>query len=217
VGLRDEFEKIRNGLHLSLVELGRAGDAQSSELSQRKWIKLTYLDDSTGHSVDYYLNTETGDIRWQPPLLDITKTLSRAFSSNESLGDASPPTPAEIATELNEFHEAVRKFQDATGTVDITTKGPQSKESSGLYEHGHSDRISAQLLQTDEEAKPSPRPKVDELPKNVAFASTSGDLSEDDVKNVMQYKTGGDGSNSQFIKYSSRPWSIYKQASSIVV
>ncbi|KAF4712975.1 pumilio domain member 4 [Perkinsus olseni] len=132
VGLRDEFEKIRNGLHLSLVELGRAGDAQSSELSQRKWIKLTYLDDSTGHSVDYYLNTETGDIRWQPPLLDITKTLSRAFSSNESLGDAPPPTPAEIAAELNEFHEAVRKFQDATGTVDITTKGPQSKESSGL-------------------------------------------------------------------------------------
>ncbi|KAF4700730.1 hypothetical protein FOZ62_006689, partial [Perkinsus olseni] len=199
------------------VELGRAGDAQSSELSQRKWIKLTYLDDSTGHSVDYYLNTETGDIRWQPPLLDITKTLSRAFSSNESLGDAPPPTPAEIATELNEFHEAVRKFQDATGTVDITTKGPQSKESSGLYKHGHSDRISAQLLQTEGEAKPSPPPKVDELPKNVAFASTSGDLSEDDVKNVKQDKTGGDGSNSQFIKYSSRPWSIYKQASSIVV
>ncbi|KAF4714910.1 hypothetical protein FOZ62_011337, partial [Perkinsus olseni] len=111
------------------------------------------------HSVDYYLNTETGDIRWQPPLLDITKTLSRAFSSNESLGDAPPPTPAEIAAELNEFHEAVRKFQDATGTVDITTKGPQSKESSGL------------------------------------FASTSGDLSEGDVKNVKQYKTGGDSSN----------------------
>ncbi|EER09139.1 hypothetical protein Pmar_PMAR024163 [Perkinsus marinus ATCC 50983] len=49
IGLREEFEKIRNDLHLSLVELGRAGDARSAKIfKKKKWIKLNYLDDTTG-------------------------------------------------------------------------------------------------------------------------------------------------------------------------
>ncbi|KAF4672899.1 pumilio domain member 4 [Perkinsus chesapeaki] len=209
INLKEEFEKIRNGLHLSMVELGRAGQIPANKLAKGKWVKLSYFDDTSGQSVNYYLNTDTGDIRWQPPLLE----LKSMGSSSDSLGESPSPTPEEIATELHAFYEAVRKFQDATGTSEV--KGGQKRHSSELYEHGHSDRISKSLLPEDIKRSPGLEP-IEEVKPNVTFASTSADWSEGGGGGKDEVK-GEDRGRKQFIKYSSRPWSIYKQASSIVV
>ncbi|EER09140.1 hypothetical protein Pmar_PMAR024164 [Perkinsus marinus ATCC 50983] len=49
------------------------------------------------------------------------------------------------------------------------------------------------------------------------FSSTSGEFSDDDVKQNDKNESSKMKWNKQFMKYSSRPWTIYKQASSIVV
>ncbi|KAF4745802.1 hypothetical protein FOZ63_024265, partial [Perkinsus olseni] len=206
--LKKDFEKIRSDFHMSseaerstkgkgLEESSSSSSssvaAEEGESTPQDWVRMA-ADCSGGNDseVDYYVNSVTGDIRWRP-------VLKRSLSDTVSTASTTTLTrrPSRPRRSVEDLENALRNLEKSVEELHVGfLKKEDSLRSRSSTKCSSESTGSSYVTSTSSEDTPSSS-NADGKPRRHRHHHQRAPL--------------------DFQHYSLRPWSIYKQASTVVV